>query len=269
MAIVDALGVEVQQDVEYGRGSGHELLCDIYRPSPAQTKRTAVLHLHGGGFRAGSKAGARLARPLAGLGYTCISASYRVLPEATWPAQIHDVKAAIRWTRANASGLEFDADKLVILGYSAGARLALIAAGTQDDPALEGDGGNAGVSTAVGACIAFYAPLVASHPVLGDNPSAELSRSFDALRHMRADYPPTILLHGTADSMVPVDDSLRIYTALRQANVPVELHVVEGMTHIFDAHADIAQASATWIDLFVDRHVVNPRVYPSTEPPLR
>src|SRR5919202_6022921 len=125
--------IEVEQDVACGRAGSKDLLCDIYRPSPALTKRTAVVHLHGGGFTRGNKAGARLARPLAALGYTCVSSSYRLADEASWPAQIHDVKTCIRWVRANASSLGVEANKLVVLGYSAGARLAMIAAGSQNE----------------------------------------------------------------------------------------------------------------------------------------
>jgi dipeptidyl aminopeptidase/acylaminoacyl peptidase len=78
-----------------------------------------------------------------------------------------------------------------------------------------------------------------------------------------------MLLHGTADKTVSVDASVTLYNALREVQVPAELHVVEGVTHIFDTHLEFAEASAIWIDLFLDRHVVNPRVYPSTEPAPR
>ena len=266
--VVDTQRVEVEQDVVFGHGSGRDLLCDIYRPASERTKHTAVIHLHGGGFRVGSKAGTRLARPLAGLGYTCISSSYRLVDEAIWPAQIHDVKAAIRWTRANASHLGVAPTNVVVLGYSAGGRLALIAAGTQNDPQLEGDGGQPGAGTDVAACVAFYAPATsrAEHPVLGSTPSQEAVRAFSPLDQVKPGFPPTLLLHGTADETVPVEDSFELFTALRAARAAVELHAIDGVTHVFDNHADLADASAEWIDLFLDRHVVHPRAYPSTEP---
>jgi acetyl esterase/lipase len=270
MAIVETQGVGVEQDVVFGRGGSRDLLCDVYRPAPGRQKHVAVIHLHGGGFRVGSKAGTRLARPLAARGYTCVSSSYRLADEATWPAQIQDVKTCIRWIRANAGRLDVDATKVVVLGYSAGGHLALIAAGSQNKPEFEGDGGQPGLGTEVAACVAFYPPAggggLGRNPVLGPDPGAELVRSFSPIDYIAAGFPPTLLLHGTADQTVPVEDSVRLYQALREVGAPVELHLVEGVTHIFDRHDDLAEASALWIDLFLDRHVVDPRTYPSTEP---
>jgi acetyl esterase/lipase len=236
----DVKAVALEENVVFGHGGGRELLCDIYRPSPQTTKRTAVIHLHGGGFRRGSKAGARLARPLAALGYTCISATYRLLPER-WPAQLEDVTSAISWTRNNASDLGVEPDKLVLLGYSAGGYLALATSAQAD--------------VRVAACVAFYA---------GTGTGIGGPRPVDQIKH---GHPPTMLLHGTADKTVSVDAAVTLYARLREVEAPVELHVVDGVTHIFDAHPEFAEASAVWIDLFLDRHVVRPRVYPSTEPP--
>ncbi len=242
----DVKAVALEENVTFGQAGGRDLLCDIYRPSAQVTKRTAVIHLHGGGFRGGSKAGARLARPLAALGYTCVSATYRLLPE-TWPAQLEDVKSAITWTRNNAADLGIETDKVVLLGYSAGGYIALV---TSAQPDLK-----------VAACVAFYAPAQMSqgHPLGGPSP----------VEVIRPGHPPTMVLHGTADKTVDVEASTRLYARLREVQAPVELHVVEGVTHIFDTHPEFAEASALWIDLFLDRHVVNPRVYPSTEPAPR
>src|SRR5689334_10181091 len=123
MAVVETSEVRIEEGVSFGRAGQRELLCDIYRPSAdAQAKRTVVVHFPGGGFRRASRAGTRLARPLAALGYTCVAAEYRVLPEGVWPAPLHDAKAALRWARAHADDLEVEPDNLVVLGYSAGAR---------------------------------------------------------------------------------------------------------------------------------------------------
>jgi acetyl esterase/lipase len=189
---------------------------------------------------------------LAARGYTTVAAEYRVQPDL-WPAPLDDARAAIAWTRAQANELGVDAGKVVVLGYSAGGRLALLCAA---------DGG-------ASACVAFYPSSgdISRNPIVGASPSSEVLDSIDVLGKIKAGYPPTLLLHGTTDSMIPLDQTLRLHSSLQAAGVPTELHIVEGMTHIFDAHPDMAEACAEWIDLFLDRHVVNPRVYPSTEPP--
>ena len=271
---IDTQTATVEKDVTFGRGGNRDLCCDIYRPPEGRTKRTAVVHIHGGAFRRGSKEGARAARPLAGLGYTGIAIQYRLAQEAPWPAQIEDVKAAIRWTRARADWPGVDPHRIAVVGYSAGGHLALVAAGSPNLPDLEGDGGNAGVDSRVAACIGFYPRSIVppaadrgDYPLLQADRGQEAYRGIRPLSYVNPRFPPTLLLHGTADESIPIEESVHLYEALKAEHVPVEIHIIDGVTHMFDVHADLAEMSALWIDLFLDRHVVNPRTYPSTEPP--
>src|SRR5262245_41102141 len=114
MAIVEAAPVVVEQDVVYGHAGSRELKCDVYRPSAEVSKRTAIVQFPGGGFRGANKAGTRLSRPLAALGYTSIAAEYRVAPDL-WPAPLDDAQAAIRWAKSHAGDLGVEASKLVVL----------------------------------------------------------------------------------------------------------------------------------------------------------
>lgn len=276
MTAVDSEQVVVEKDIVFGRGGARDLLCDVYRPPESVVKHTAIIHIHGGGFRGGSKEGARTAARLAAAGYVCVSTSYRLMNEAKWPAQIQDVKAVIRWTRANADRLGFDPDKLVVLGYSAGAHLAIVAAGSGSIESFEDNGGAAGVSAEVAACVAFYPPASRERSpegvedgLMGPGRSDDDYRGVSPIEYVRAGFPPAILLHGTADTTIPVDESVRLYTAMRAAGVPVELHLIDGVTHIFDMHAEFAGLAVHAIDLFLDRHVANPRRVPSTEPGAR
>lgn len=270
MAVSAGQSISIDKDVVFARVGGRELLCDVYRPPATESKRTAVVHLHGGGFTRGAKEGARTARALAAAGYVGVASQYRLAHEARWPAQIEDVRSAIRWTCDHAADLDVDPDKIAVLGHSAGGRLALIAAGSADTPAANQGAGT--LSSKVAACVAFYAaagsdwPPRADHPLLGPDADEAAYRSFSPASYLTADYPPTLLLHGTADQTIPVRSSFELYEALTALGVPVELHVVEGVTHIFDAHEEFAAASVAWIDLFLDRHVANPRQIPSTEP---
>ena len=127
--------MQIEKDVVYGKGGGRDLKLDIYLPDEDDRTRTAVILLHGGAWRLGEKSMMEIFGPeLAGHGFVALAAEYRLLDEAPWPAQIKDVKTAIRWTKANADSLAIDPDKVVVQGFSAGGHLALMAGGTPGHP---------------------------------------------------------------------------------------------------------------------------------------
>jgi acetyl esterase/lipase len=111
----------VQPDIVFGRGGERELRLDLFTPDPEKSLRTAVLQLHFGGWRIGNRKMLRSrSEKLSQLGFTCCAVEYRLVPESPWPAQLHDVKAAIRWVRAHAEELGVEHDRIVLQGYSAG-----------------------------------------------------------------------------------------------------------------------------------------------------
>jgi acetyl esterase/lipase len=255
--------IKVESDVVFGKGGDMDLRLDIYRPAGTE-KRMATIHLHGGGFRGGSKAGvASSSRAFARLGYVGIAAQYRLTGQGRWPAQIEDVKAAIRWTRANASRLNIDADKIAIAGYSAGGLMALFAAGTQDRKEFEGSGGNAGVSTKLSACVAFYPATTANAGLLPDGSDRAAIDAASATSQISAAFAPTIFLHGVADTTIRPESSVAFFDKLRAAGVRADLHLFQGAPHAFEGNnADIAQVSAQLANLFFDRLIINPKEYP-------
>ena len=112
--------LRAEKDIVFGKAGDMELMLDVYRPPEGVTsKRTAIVHLFGGGFFAGNKGAGYIindAKALGSRGYTSVSANYRLQSQGSWPAQIHDVKAAIRWTRANAAKIGVDDNKIVVAG---------------------------------------------------------------------------------------------------------------------------------------------------------
>ena len=148
-----AAGTRVLPGVPYAALPGiRPLELDVWLPPESRTPSPAVLFLHGGGWRAGSR---HLAGPafsgaqptpfeqLARAGIAVASADYRLSGEARWPAQLHDVKAAVRWLRARAGELGIDGERIAAWGESAGGHLAELLGLTMDDPALEGGDGRA------------------------------------------------------------------------------------------------------------------------------
>ncbi|HEX5419851.1 MAG TPA: alpha/beta hydrolase [Gammaproteobacteria bacterium] len=259
-----AADIKVEKDIVFGKGGDMDLLLDVYHPSPANAKRMAIVHLYGGGFFTGSKTGVTTSsRAFAGQGYVSVASTYRLTGQARWPAQIEDVKAAIRWTRANADRLGVDADKIGVAGYSAGGMLALFAAGTSDRPEFEGKGGNAGVSSKVAACVAFYPATSATRGLMPDGADDAARAAASPGTYISANFAPTIFLHGLADTTIPYKSSVAFFDKLREAGVKVDLHLFQGAPHAFEANnPDAALAAAQVSNLFLDRVVVNPKEYP-------
>lgn len=267
----------VERDIVFGKGGEMDLLLDVYSPAEGVTpKRTAIVHFFGGGFRTGNKAAEYIVndvRALARLGYTNVSATYRIQSEALWPAQIHDTKAAIRWTRANADRIGIDADKIVVAGYSAGGMLALLAAGTNGIDALEGHGGNAGVSSDVQACVGVY-PATSAQMARGlfddglpEQALAEAIETASPTTYIGEGFAPTILIHGTQDDTIPVSSSIEFFNGLQARGVPSALTLIQGADHVFDNTAlDAVDLMARSIDLFLDRLIVAPAPYPRFRP---
>jgi len=265
--------VTTQADVTYARIGERELKCDIYRPAEAGGPLPAALLLHGGGWRRGSRATLKdRAEELAGHGVVVVAAEYRLTGEARWPAHIHDAKAALRWLRANAAAYGVHPDRIAFVGFSAGAHLALLAAGTPGHPAFRGDGGHLDVSEAVNAVVGFFPPLrfhagdaraggeTPASPAssLGDDITEAEMREASPLAHLSAAYPPTLLLHGTADEVVPPSTSIELFGRLRELGVPADLRLYTGLRHEFVRLDGLLQVCMADVALFLRRTVVEP-----------
>jgi acetyl esterase/lipase len=267
----DIGNLRAEKDIVFGKGGDRDMTLDVYHPPEGVTpKRMAIIHLFGGGFFAGNKNAGYIindAKALGARGYTSVSANYRLQSQSLWPAQIHDVKAAIRWTRANAAKIGVDADKIAVAGYSAGGMLALLAAGTNDKPEFEGTVGTPGVSSKVNACIGVY-PLASAQIARGlfgeGGATPEAIAAASPTTYIGPSFAPTIFIHGTADTTVLPSSSIDFFNKLLAANVPTALTMIQGAAHAFDNGAlDAVELMAQSIDLFLDRLFVNPKPYPS------
>jgi len=266
--------LRVDSNIVFGKGGDIDLLLDVYHPPAGVTpKRMAIIHLFGGGFFSGNKNAGYIVndvRALGRLGYTNISANYRLQAQGSWPAQIHDTKAAIRWVRANAAKIGIDANRIAIAGYSAGGLLSLLAAGTNGVAEFEGNGGNSGVSSNVQAGIGVY-PLANVQMAAGLFPNTlaaeERTKAMQAAApttYIGKNFAPTIFVHGTADTTVPMSSSIDFFNKLHDAGVPAALTLIQGAAHAFDNSAlDAIEVMARSIDVFLDRLIVNPQPYAS------
>src|SRR5262249_35630047 len=160
-------GAQTYPGLAYATVGGRDLLLDLYLPSAGPGPFPVVVWIHGGAWLTGSRFPAPNAAQLTSLGFAVASVDYRLTSQAgqwgaepvIFPAQIHDVKGAVRWLRANAATYNLDPARFGCWGSSAGGHLAALLATSGDVPALEGTvGGNAGFSSAVQACADFFGP---------------------------------------------------------------------------------------------------------------
>jgi len=241
--------IEVHRDLTYASVAGADLKLDLALPKAGKGPLPAVVFLHGGGWRAGTRQQMNhFIEGMARLGYVGVTPDYRLVPGARFPAQVEDCKAAIRWLRAHAAEYGVRADRIGVVGFSAGGHLAAMLglAGTQDG--LEGAGGNAEQSSRVQAVVSFFGPTDFSTrdwpadferevivPFLGgswaDRPDAY--RKASPISYVSARAPPFLFLHGIDDKLVPVDQARRLADRLNRLGVSARVVAFEGEGHGF------------------------------------
>ncbi|MCP5539776.1 MAG: alpha/beta hydrolase [Akkermansiaceae bacterium] len=150
--------LEAHPDLTYASYGERELKLDLFRPKERGEPLPAIVCIHGGGWFQGDRSSmTNLAQALAARGFVAVTISYRLSGEAKFPAAIQDCKAAVRWLRANAADYGIDPAHIAVTGLSAGGHLAALLATSGGVSKLEGEGGNADLSSAVQACVAMGA----------------------------------------------------------------------------------------------------------------
>lgn len=230
-------GVEVVRDVVYATVGQRRLHMDLVRPQTQPEEPLPVLiHIHGGAWRSGSYH-TDILYPFAAAGYFTASIEYRLTQEAIFPAQIHDCKAAVRFLRAKAADYKIDAERIGVIGLSAGGHLAALLGTSGGVEELEGDLGYPEQSSRVQAVINMFGPTdittmiadrgrrlgaVSPEDELVGGPleeNLELARQASPLTYVDATDPPFLILHGDKDQVVPFVQSVKFDQALRAAGV--------------------------------------------------
>jgi acetyl esterase/lipase len=237
-------------DLPYGEVNGRALLLDMFAPPCIPSKlRPAVIWLYGGGWCSGDRTDGHTPEfcpLLAQHGFVAVSIDYRLSQEAPFPAQIHDVKAAIRWLRTNAGTYHIDPNRIGVWGFSAGAHLAALAGVTGNLPELEGTVGSPGVpshvqAVAIGAGCAdfldFGGAIEDDTPVLVSlfggtiSERKQLAQLASPIYHIRPGVPPFLIAHGTLDETIPIAQLKRFADVLRSVGGEVEFIAIEGVYH--------------------------------------
>jgi pectinesterase len=248
-----------------------ELKLDVFYPKAKRRKGyPAVLLVHGGGWRSGDRSQhVPMAQQLAAKGYVTATAEYRLSTEALYPAAVTDLKAAIRWLRANAATYGIDTARIAVWGFSAGGQLAALLGTTNGDPQFEGSACSTGHSSSVQAIVDVDGTLAFIHPESGEGDDSkgisaathwfgapktqkpELWHQAGALNHVTAHTPPILFLnssvdrmHAGRDAMTRQLDAFRIYH---------EAHTFESAPHPFPLFNPWFEPTLKYTAAFLDR----------------
>jgi len=282
--------LRILRGIEFARPrNAAPLLLDLYLP-PAEPDgrdrgaRPAVVHFHGGGWRMGERSslgptvdGFSLSpiEQLTEAGFVVASADYRLTDVATFPAQLVDAKAAVRWLRAHAEDYGVDPERIYAWGDSAGGHLAALAGLTAGAAQLGEEHPGAEAGDDVAAVVAWYPPTDlermggqarpdavarADDPgsreslLIGAQPAdaPDKARAASPVTYVHAAAPPFLLIHGTADRFVPTAQSTGLADALARAGAAVELLLLADADHMWatpdGSSAAAEQATAATID---------------------
>ena len=263
--------VTVVPDLPFAAPGGRPLLADLHLPARLEAPAAAIIWIHGGGWRSGNRhVGPDLSRFFAALGFAMVAVDYRLSGRATFPAQIEDVKTAIRWVRSIAADYGLDPGRIGLWGASSGGHLAALAGLTGDDLFTPAGAPYCNRSSAVQAVVDGYGPIDflqmdAHRPPPGtrsDDPAnlvlprldmrsedadsyeslllgapittcPERVREASPLTYVHAGAPPFLIVHGASDTTVAPHQSELLFEALGREGTEAALVLVEGLGHGF------------------------------------
>lgn len=260
-------GVVEKKDIEYGRVGDRALMLDLYTPENREESVPGLIFIHGGGWYAGDKRDYKYyAVRFAEHGFVVASIGYRFSDETPFPGCVEDAKCAVRWMRANAGELGVDPQRIAAIGGSAGGHLSMMAGYSSDVPELEGTGGHAEFSSRPDLVVNLYGPTDATVPELRDNPigyrflrktyaeDPDLYRRLSPLYYVDPSDPPTLVIQGTVDSIVPVEQADLLVEKFIETGVPHWYARLNGLPHTMDIIPEVNEY-VQWLMLaFFEKH---------------
>ncbi len=250
-------GIKLERDISYIQGGDESQKLDLYLPEkPADHPLPLIVHIHGGGWRAGSKYPCPVALSVY-KGYAVASVEYRFSQKAIFPAQIQDCQAAIRWLRAHSKEYNFDTTHVGVVGSSAGGHLSALVGTSGGKKAFAPIGGNEDQPDSVQAVCDYFGPADFTTVVqqaaedknarnifkfntptdpyscltganLDDKTKSE---AVSPVHYVSKDSPPFLILHGTYDNLVPFAQSQELTAALKGKGVEAWLQPLPGAGH--------------------------------------
>ena len=248
-------------DINYAGDDQAYHTLDIYLPEKKAQSYPVVIHIYGSAWFSNSSKGmadlGTICQSLLDAGYAVVTPNHRSSMDAKFPAQIHDIKAVVRFVRGEAEKYHFDATFIAISGFSSGAHLASLTATSGNVKELEGNiGAYTHEASTVQAACDWSGPIdmfrmncdeprkwgnTPEEALIGhdytDDQAADF-RAISPITYLDANDPPVIIFHGTDDNVVPYCQGQEFHEALTGCGVKTELHIVPGGGHGFNMYSE-------------------------------
>jgi acetyl esterase/lipase len=256
-----------ERDIVYGKGAGEDLKLNLSRPKNGTGPFPCIVVIHGGGWAAGNKEGHNnLTWELAKRGYVSATVGYRFAPKHLFPAQVEDVKCAVRFLRAHAEKYGIDPARFGATGFSAGGHLSQMLGVMGKEDGLEGEGGWADQSSQVQCVVNYFGPTdftkeypEKSRGIVKAFIGGTLQEKADAYRraspitYVTRGDAPILHLQGTKDPLVPHDQVYAMVDAMTAAGVPGRADLIVGAGHGWGGAELVRTVDATYA--FFDAHL--------------
>jgi len=262
--------VTKKQDIIYCNNGRRDLQLDVFYPKSLKKPAPAILIIFGGGWRSGNRAmHYPLAEHLAALGYVCFTADYTLSTEALYPEAVYNLKAALRWIRANAKQYHVNVNQVSTLGFSAGGELAAFLGATNGDAKFEGNEGNTKYSSRVNAVVDIDGTLSFVHPESGEGDDSKnisagtywfgyhkkdniaLWADASPLAHAGRSAPPYVFINSAVDRMhAGRTDFIKV---LDENHIYSEIHTIPNTPHTFCLYYPWFDETVKYIDGFLKK----------------
>jgi acetyl esterase/lipase len=281
-AVADEPGYNRKEDVIYGRKYGTALTMDVFTPKEKANGAAVVIMVSGGWFSAHEAVNAAMANEFVKRGYTVFAVVHGSQPKFTIPECVADVKRAIRFIRLHAKDYGIDPERIGVTGGSAGGHLSLMLGCNSDNGDEKARDAVDRVSCRVQAVACFFPPTDFLNygekgkvalgrgtlegfkapfdfmemdpvtrsfvPVVMEEKRREIGRQISPITHVSSDDPPTLIMHGDADKLVPIQQAEIMIAKLKEAGVPAELVVKPGAAHGWPNLMTDLTTFADWFD---------------------
>ena len=283
--------VEMIKDLVFAEINGRQLLADLYVPKGKNDPLPVIIWLHGGGWRFGDrKLGPDFTQFYASKGYAMVSIDYRLSDEEIFPAQIHDVKTAVRWVKTIAGEYGLDRNKIALWGSSAGGHLAALAATTESNQFIGENPLYSAMTSDVQAVAIGYGPMDFLQideqreldGIIEEDPESvqipkdkktsdpdsfeslflgaplltcpERVKEANPLTYVKEGLPPFLIMHGLSDVAVPAQQSKLFYQELADKENHVSLYLIKGLGHGFLNRTNLDESGPRAATYFASKH---------------